>query len=90
MSENTDNTPARPTPLQLLAARQSPITDVVYGSDHPRKQPKRPPQKGRAAVSTGTSLVGDLLDQSTRNRLLALQGKLEARESRMNKGKEAS
>lgn len=82
----TDDT--KPTPLQLLAQRQKPITDVVYGSDHPLKQPKRPPQKGRAAVHTGTSLVGDLLDQRTRQKLSALQGRLEARQTRMNTRKE--
>lgn len=76
------------TPLQALARRTSPITDVVYGADHPSKAPKRPPQKARAAVHSGTSLVGALLDQDTRNKLSALQGKLEARESRMNTRKE--
>lgn len=81
----SDETP-KPTPLQLLKQRTSPITDAVYGADHPRKQPKRPPQKRNAAVGTGTSLVKDVLDPVTRQKLAALQGRLE-RQTRMDKAK---
>lgn len=76
------------SPLDALRRRTSPITDVVYGADHPAKQPKKaPPQKPRAAVNTGTSLVGDLLDPVTKQRLSALQGRLEGARRRMNTGK---
>lgn len=77
------------TPLEALRRRTSPITDVVYGDDHPAKQPRKaPPQKPKAAVSSGTSRVGDLLDPTTKRKLSALQGRLESRRRRMNKGKE--
>lgn len=69
-----------PTPLQLLARRTQPITDVVYGDDHPDKQPRRAqpaPQKRRVG-----SLVKDVLDPSILHKLQALQGKLEAQERR--------
>lgn len=81
----------KPTPLELLARRQQPITDVVYGSDHPakaRKGPKAPPQAPSRGGSSGTSLVGDLLDPNTRTKLNALQYRLEKAQSRMNAGKE--
>jgi hypothetical protein len=76
----------KPSPLELLAKRTTPITDVLYGSDHPSKAQKgrkAPPQKRAAAAG---SLVGDLLDETTKRKLAALQGKLEARE-RMNTAK---
>lgn len=85
------STDDKPTPLEALAARQQPITDVVYGKDHPGKKPSRrgkpAPQKPVAAVLGTGSLVGDLIPASTRRKLSALQGKLEARQSRMNTGK---
>ncbi len=78
----------KPTPLQLLSKRTTPITDVVYGADHPRKQPKRPPQRPVRGGDTGTSLVKDVLDTDTLHKLSALQGKLE-RQSRMDTRKES-
>lgn len=78
----------KPTPLELLEKRPSPITDVVYGSDHPLKQPKRPPKQRTSAARTGLSQVGDLLSPSTRNALEVMKWKAERAQSRMNKRKE--
>lgn len=71
------------TPLEALKLDPNAITKVVYGSDHPsRKQRKSPPQK----APRGGTLVGDLIPADTKRKLSALQGKLEARQRRMNKG----
>lgn len=83
-------TDEKQTPLEALASRISPITDVVYGSDHPAKKPSRakksPPQK----APRGGTTIGDSLPADTRRKLSALQGKLEAAQRRMKKGGTAS
>jgi len=91
VSEDTAaNKEQKPSPLELLARRNSPITDVVYGSDHPAKQPQRkapaaPPPTKRAAAPSGTSQVGDLLPSTTKQKLAALSGRLEAQQRRKEK-----
>lgn len=71
----------KPTPLELLARRITPITDVVYGADHPDKKPRR--QQPQGAASGGHySLVQDVIPAETRQKLTALHGKLEAKQRR--------
>lgn len=74
------------TPLQALARRITPITDVVYGPDHPSKAPKRAQPKAPAqGPKPHYSLVQDVIDPSTLHKLQALHGKLEAKERRSKK-----
>lgn len=83
MSEST-----KPSPLEALKSDPNAITKVVYGPDHPGKKQRRgKPAPAAKRPPHGGSQVGDLIPSATRQKLAALQGKLEAAQSRMKKGK---
>lgn len=71
------------TPLEALRRRPMPITDVVYGEDHPSNAP---PQRKDAAAKSGPervgagSLVKDRVPGKTRRSLELLLWRLQKQE----------